>query len=69
MKKMIAILLLIAVLAIALTACGDKNDAYNNDVNDHMNGDDDTSLNDLIDSDLETNDLGDADFIELGDMI
>jgi hypothetical protein len=66
MRKVIAILLLVAVLALTLTACSTEKDVYQNDVGETA---DDSSLDELVTADVTTDDLGGEDFIELGDMI
>lgn len=70
MKKAMVLLMLIAVLALALTACSkDKDDVYVVDETEST-ANQDATLDNLVEQDISTsNDLGDEDFIELGDMI
>ncbi|MBN1175150.1 hypothetical protein JXA48_00755 [Candidatus Woesearchaeota archaeon] len=66
MKKLIAILMLISVLAIALTACASDNNVYQNDDTVNTEG---ASLDTLVTNDVTSNDVGNEDFVEIGDMI
>ena len=68
MNKAIVILMLVVVLAVSLTACAEKEGLYS--TNDSSNqGQEDTSINNMVDEDVSTTDLGNDSFIELGDMI
>ena len=59
--------MLIAVLAVALTACANNDNPYTDDSSSQESAD--NSLDNLVNQDVSTNDLGNDDFIELGDMI
>lgn len=66
MKKLIAILMLVSVLAIALTACSADNDVYQSD---NTEDDESSSLDSMVEEDIASDSLGEEDFIEIGDMI
>lgn len=66
MKKLIAILMLVSILAIALTACASNDDVYQND---NVGNTENASLDTLVTNDVASNDLGEKDFVEIGDMI